>query len=128
MTIINVSDFIEDLDYVDKNWEDLAPKFLEFNYTLHPSQWAPVSKKIKQFYFGDDHFSKKNVLKLVQMFSDRFFLADAETSVRMQAKVAKSPVYYYIFTYPGDNNDNKSMSLNFLKKNYDSNFSCYAWC
>ncbi|KAH0821913.1 hypothetical protein GEV33_000878 [Tenebrio molitor] len=42
------------------------------------------------------------------MFSDRIFLVDAETSARMQAKASSSPVYYYYFSYPGDNNEAKS--------------------
>ncbi|KAJ3666604.1 hypothetical protein Zmor_002040 [Zophobas morio] len=102
-----VSFFLEDLDNIDVNWEEWAPAFLEFNYTLSSSLWKSTARKIKEHYLGGEHFNKENLLKLIQIFSDRYFLNDAETAVRMQAKVNKSPVYYYLFGYPGDNNEQK---------------------
>ncbi|XP_063906551.1 venom carboxylesterase-6-like [Zophobas morio] len=102
-----VAYFMEDLDNIDVHWEEWAPAFLEFNYTLSSSLWESTARKIKEHYLGDEHIKKENVLKLIQIFSDRYFLNDAETAVRMQAKVNKSPVYYYLFGYPGDNNEQK---------------------
>ena len=106
---MNFSVFLEDLDNIDVHWEEWAPAFLEFNYTLSSSLWKSTARKIKEHYLGGEHFNKENLLKLIQIFSDRYFLNDAETAVRMQAKVNKSPVYYYLFGYPGDNNEQKRM-------------------
>jgi carboxylesterase type B len=71
--------------------------------------WKDAAQKIRQFYLGKDQKSFEQIKdKVIKMFSDRIFLVDAETSARMQAKVASSPVYYYYFSYPGDNNEAKS--------------------
>jgi carboxylesterase type B len=67
-----------------------------------------LHKKIREFYLGQDQNSfDQNYDKLIKMFSDRMFLVDAETSVRLQAKASSSSVYYYYFSYPGDNNEAK---------------------
>ncbi|CAH1379637.1 unnamed protein product [Tenebrio molitor] len=98
----------KDLDNINTNWDSLAPVLLDFNDTLAPSLWKDAAQKIREFYLGKDQTNfAQNHDKLVNMFSDRFFLVDAEISVRHQAKVSSSPVYYYYFTYPGDNNEAK---------------------
>lgn len=35
------------------------------------------------------------------MIGDRLFVVDAEKAARLQAKVNKSPVYFYVFSYRG---------------------------
>ncbi|CAH1379665.1 unnamed protein product [Tenebrio molitor] len=96
----------KDLDNISTNWESLAPILLDFNDTLAPSLWKDAAQKIRQFYLGKDQTNlAQNYDKLIQMVSDRIFLVDAETSVRLQAKASSSPVYYYHFSYPGDNNE-----------------------
>lgn len=41
---------------------------------------------------------------LLQIFTDRFFGVPGEVAAKMQAKVSKSPVYYYFFNYRGGEN------------------------
>jgi carboxylesterase type B len=102
-------DLEKDFDNVSTNWESLAPILLDFNDTLAPSLWKDAAQKIRQFYLGKDQKSFEQIKdKVIKMFSDRIFLVDAETSARMQAKASSSPVYYYYFSYPGDNNEAKS--------------------
>ncbi|KAJ3621323.1 hypothetical protein MTP99_003474 [Tenebrio molitor] len=97
-----------DLAHVSTNWESLAPDLLDFNYTLAPSLWKDTTKKITEFYLGKGQIDfDQNKDKVIKMFSDRIFLVDAETSVRMQAKASSSPVYYYYFSYPEENNEAK---------------------
>jgi bile salt-stimulated lipase len=107
--LMEVSVLGNDLAHVSTNWESLAPDLLDFNYTLAPSLWKDTTKKITEFYLGKGQIDfDQNKDKVIKMFSDRIFLVDAETSVRMQAKASSSPVYYYYFSYPEENNEAKS--------------------
>jgi carboxylesterase type B len=97
------------LDNLSTNWDSLAPIVLDFSDTLAPSLRKDAAQKIRQFYLGKDQNGfDQDKDKLLKMFSDRTFLVDAEISVRMQARASSSPVYYYYFSYPGDNNEAKS--------------------
>ena len=102
-------DFFDSRD----DWETLAPIILDFNYTLDQSAWASTAKKIKQYYFGEKKINEEAIWESTKMFGDRIFNVDAEKSVRLQAKAVTSPVYYYYFSYPGDDENMKCM----LKEN-----------
>jgi thymidylate kinase len=103
----------------DLEWESLAPVLLDFNDTLAPSLWKNTAQKIREFYLGQDQNSfDQNYDKLIKMFSDRMFLVDAETSVRLQAKASSSSVYYYYFSYPGDNNEAKGEIKPIISNNH----------
>ncbi|RZB39767.1 venom carboxylesterase-6-like [Asbolus verrucosus] len=100
-----------DLETVNKRWDDLAPILLDYNYTLPLSAWKITAEKAKQFYLGDNQdITHENFLKFVKLFTDRHFLMEAEDAVKMQANVTQSPVYYYFFGYPGDNNADKTVA------------------
>ncbi|RZC33123.1 venom carboxylesterase-6-like [Asbolus verrucosus] len=101
----------KDLANVNEKWGEIAPFLLDYNYTLATLLWETTAKKIKKHYLGqNEEINEANFMKLVQMFSDRLFLVDAEYAVRLQGKVNKSPVYYYRFTYPGDHSTNKTVA------------------
>ncbi|KYB24865.1 Venom carboxylesterase-6-like Protein [Tribolium castaneum] len=99
---------MNDLDHIYQNWESLAPTFFEFIHTLPPSQHERVSEQILEYYLGKNQkLTQENSDKFTKMFSDRIFLIDSESATKLQAKTAKSPVYYYFFTYFGDFNQLK---------------------
>ncbi|RZC38389.1 COesterase and/or Abhydrolase 3 domain containing protein, partial [Asbolus verrucosus] len=101
----------KDLQVINDEWENLAPILLEYNYTLPQPLWTTTAKKVKEFYLGEGQdISQENMLKVMQIFTDRGFLVGAETAVKKQAKVAKSPIYYYFFAYPGDDNEQRIVS------------------
>lgn len=90
---------MDDLDYINKNWDSLAPIFFEYNKTLQ------VSGKIRDFYLGENQIlTPESSEKFVKMFSDRLYFIDGENSVKLQANTSKQ-VFYYFFTYLGDFND-----------------------
>jgi carboxylesterase type B len=116
------------LDNISTNWESLAPVLLDFNHTLAPSLWKDAAQKIRQFYLGKDQKNfDQNHDEFIKMFSDRIFTVDAETAVRMQARASSSPVYYYYFSYPGDNNDAKGEIKSKHKIIINVSFSCRSW-
>lgn len=101
---------IKELDVVNSNWTDLARFILDYNDTLATPMWKPVAKEIRDFYFeSKEEISEKNLDKLIKLVSDRF-LVDIDSSIKLQAKNNKSPVYYYQFGFPSDSSTNKSKS------------------
>lgn len=54
------------------------------------------------------------------MISDRLFLSDMQTAVRLQAAATSSPVYYYYFSYRGAHS--KSEVLTYTQDNYGNDY------
>lgn len=91
----------EALKQLNDNWKILAPDFLDFNYTIPREKHAETAHLIKKHYFGSKPIDRHSTKQLVQMASDRFFVADSEKAARMQAKVNQNPVWYYYYSYEG---------------------------
>lgn len=99
--------FDQDLNTIYKDWEKFAPQFLDFYYTQPKKLHLITVKNITKFYMGEEKIDQ-NLNKFRRIFTDRIFRVDAETAVKMQANVTKSPVFYLWFCYAGDNNEAKS--------------------
>ncbi|XP_044261974.1 venom carboxylesterase-6-like [Tribolium madens] len=100
---------IKELDFVNKNWTEMARYILDYNDTLATPMWKTTAQKIRNFYFEDEEISEKNFEKLVKLVSDRF-LVDVDSAIKLQAKSTKSPVYYYQFGFPSDSSTNKTVA------------------
>ncbi|XP_018562621.1 venom carboxylesterase-6-like [Anoplophora glabripennis] len=88
------------LEEVDEKWIEIAPYLLDCNDTLDASKKEAAAKKVLDYYLGPgEKISKNNFKKFTKIFSDRLIAVSAELSVKLQAKVTKSPVYLYIFNY-----------------------------
>ena len=106
-------DFVADkvqLKELDSNWEAIAPFLLDYNYTIPLSKHAQVSKLIRKHYLGSKSINVQNVAPLIQMVGDRLFIVDGVKAAKLTAKVNKSPVWYYYFTYRGANSASDAMS------------------
>lgn len=91
----------EILEELDENWHKIAPFLLDYNHTVPRQMMASVSEKIRQFYFGNGEISAKLRREFIEMLGDRFFVADTEKAVRLQASASKSYVFLYKFGYRG---------------------------
>lgn len=91
----------ERLKYVDENWNKLAPHLLDFNYTVPVEKHEEVAQTIRRHYFGTKSIDRSTVGQFVKALGDRTFVIDAEKAARMQAKVNKSPVWFFYFSYRG---------------------------
>ncbi|KAF2900142.1 hypothetical protein ILUMI_06060 [Ignelater luminosus] len=87
---------------LEKRWEELAPYVLDYWSSVPSEMQASVAQKIKEYYLHGRSISRESFPELVQMMSDRLFVVDAEKAARLQAKANKSPVYYYYFSYLGE--------------------------
>ncbi|GJQ88160.1 Est-6 [Trypoxylus dichotomus] len=78
-------------------FERVAPYLLDYNYTISEEEKQAISKQIKNRYFQESTGHEI----LGKLIGDRFFMVGADTSAKLQAKVNKSPVYFYILGYKG---------------------------
>lgn len=108
-----VADFIANsrlLKDLDENWNTIAPHFLDFNYTIPREKHVEVAKLIRNHYFGSKQIDRMTIKPIIQVASDRFFVADSEKAARMQAKANQQPVWYYYFSYRGAHSLSEIMS------------------
>lgn len=84
---------------MDNNWETVAPHLLDFNYTIPLEKHAEVSRKIRNHYFGSRPISKQTARELTYLIGDRLYVVDGEKAARAQAKVSKSPVLFWYYSY-----------------------------
>ncbi|CAK9812183.1 Venom carboxylesterase-6 [Anthophora quadrimaculata] len=87
------------LKQLNDNWDDIAPHLLDFNDTLPVSQHKMVADKIRKHYLGSKEINADSVMSLIHMIGDRLFAVNFEKAARLQAKVNKSPVWCYHYTY-----------------------------
>ncbi|GJQ88161.1 hypothetical protein Trydic_g13162 [Trypoxylus dichotomus] len=90
-----VRGFTKDITQYVKDFEKTAPCLLEFKDDLPNKDY--VIAQIKEKYFK----KSQDFQNMVKLISDRYFAAGAGQAARFQAKVNKSPVYFYIFGYKG---------------------------
>lgn len=108
-----VAEFITNnrrLKELDESWDNIAPHFLDFNYTIPKEKHVEVARHIRNQYFGSKQIDRMTVKSIIQMASDRFFVVDSEKAARMQAKVNQKPVWFYYFSYRGAHSLSEVMS------------------
>nr|XP_022900261.1 venom carboxylesterase-6-like [Onthophagus taurus] len=69
--------YYQNIKNIDEDWVTFAPHLLDYNYTISYDKRNEISKKVKEFYFGDKSVSFK---KLVKACSHRHFFMGAELS------------------------------------------------
>lgn len=89
------------MEYTDENWETIAPYMLHFINHVPEDEHAELAKLAKLHYFGRKSFStdRKSVMSFIHMAGDDQIVTGAIRAAKLQAKVNKSPVYFYRYTY-----------------------------
>ncbi|CAH1959953.1 unnamed protein product [Acanthoscelides obtectus] len=91
----------EDLEHLDKNWNELMPHILHYEDVVDSKASIAVGDMIRKEYLGNERLTKKTFKKLIKAIGDRLFVADLEKAARLHAVAVKSPVYHYHFAYEG---------------------------
>lgn len=60
----HVTVLLDQLDTSESQWENVAQHILDCNDTLPKSERAETFRRIKEFYFGENNISLKNVIKV----------------------------------------------------------------
>lgn len=63
-----------------------------------------IAQKVKEFYFGKTDVSKKNLMKLSELYTHLYFEMPAILEAELMARSIDAPVYSYYFTYSGGRN------------------------
>ncbi|KAF5292796.1 hypothetical protein FQA39_LY13841 [Lamprigera yunnana] len=87
------------LEEINERWDEIMPCALDYNDTASERDKIAIAQKIRKRYFKNESVTFNNTNKLIDLFTDRAFLTDAETAIRLHARISKSPVYYYRFNY-----------------------------
>ncbi|GJQ88166.1 Est-6 [Trypoxylus dichotomus] len=88
--------FSKDITKHIKNFEETAPYLLEFSHDLPNKDY--IVKQIRERYFK----KSQDFQNMVKLLDDRYFTAGAGLAARIQARINKAPVYFYIFGYRGE--------------------------
>lgn len=60
---------------------------------------AAVARKIRNHYLGTKPIDRKTTKALTYLIGDRLYAVDGERAARWQAKLNKSPVYFWYYSY-----------------------------
>ncbi|XP_018572851.1 venom carboxylesterase-6 [Anoplophora glabripennis] len=92
--------FWSELEKIDQYWLEIAPFLLDYNETVPETRKEEIPREILDHYLGEGgKINKENFKKVTKIFTDRLFALPAELAAKLQAKVNKSPVYFYVFNY-----------------------------
>ncbi|CAK9812182.1 Venom carboxylesterase-6 [Anthophora quadrimaculata] len=103
------------LKVLNDNWIDLAPYVLSFNDSVPLEEQKQVAEEIREFYFGSNRIDS-DTISLIRMIGDRNYGVGFEKASRLQAKVNKSPVWTYYYSYRAFHSLSEAMSGS--KKNF----------
>ena len=95
------------LKNLNDNWKTQAPYFLDFEHTIPSFMHSTVANKIRQHYFKNKTINIANIGTLIQLAGDRLFSVDAAKAAMAQARVNKSPVWFFHYRYRA----NQSLSI-----------------
>ena len=89
------------MSYTEEHWDRIAPYLFQLNNTLSDRKKSELPGKIKQYYFGNKQITtdKHIALTLTHAVGDGVIASWVAKSVKLQAKVTKSPVYFYQYNY-----------------------------
>lgn len=85
----------ETLSKLNTEWDTLAPIMLMYKDVADDPKL--VSRKIRDFYFGDKEINEDTRLELAQIWTDIFFIAYAQGEAKTLCK--QLPVYFYAFKH-----------------------------
>ncbi|XP_078045290.1 venom carboxylesterase-6 [Augochlora pura] len=107
------AEFVADddlLEQLNENWQDIAPYLLNYNDTIPLSQQKEVAEKIRKHYLGSKEICSSTVGSLIQMIGDRLSTVNFAKAARLQAKVNKSPVWTYYYSYRATRSGSETIS------------------
>lgn len=89
------------MNFVNKNWETLAPDLLHFKDKILENKFSQVARLSKNYYFGNKSFQLNNdtIWKLTYIVRDKIIAFDSQKAAKLQAKINNSPVYFHYYNY-----------------------------
>ncbi|XP_047506273.1 esterase FE4-like isoform X3 [Pieris napi] len=79
-------------------------KYLNYSFNFNEEELNGAVHKLKQFYIGNDEFSRKYRRQMTDLFSDMVHIYPTYKLLNSYHKNEATKVYYYLFTYSGGRN------------------------
>ncbi|XP_069694913.1 venom carboxylesterase-6-like [Periplaneta americana] len=95
---------------LEDKYAEFFPHILDYNYTVPQNKKSEVLQQIIQHYFHGKPPSSETKKEMIQVATDRLFVADLVRAAKLQAAVNSAPVYFYHFGYRGKSSLSDSMS------------------
>uniref|UniRef100_A0A0C9QW23 ESTF_1 protein n=2 Tax=Fopius arisanus TaxID=64838 RepID=A0A0C9QW23_9HYME len=86
---------------LNNEFTELAPLANGLDRDCSTSLLDDITRRMRQFYFGDRQIDDSTRMNVVDMISDSVFKFASATAVKLHRQSAKSPVYFYQFAYRG---------------------------
>lgn len=97
-----INDFDVWKDRMNEKFSDFLPQDLGFSSELEKEQ---VAQEVKQFYFGFEPVSEKNILSYVDYFTDTMFSYGIARAAQLLVKAGNDKVYLYEYSFVDDNEE-----------------------
>ncbi|XP_012252139.2 venom carboxylesterase-6-like [Athalia rosae] len=92
----------EDVKRLDDDFQKIAPVTLLYDNYCTEDHRSEVTKRIREFYFGDSPIDNSTKWNLIDLYSDAWFNVAADNAIRDFFDFQSSPVFYYYFAYQGE--------------------------
>jgi len=91
---------------LNSEFERVAPITMFYGEVSSPKVAAEISQRIRAFYFDQQPIGNETLHKVVDMYTDSFFLWATDEAVRIQLsrnmqERSNASIYYYYFAYRG---------------------------
>lgn len=95
------------LTFVNEDFPLNMPKRLKFRFDPESSLYDEAIKQIKDFYFVDGKITPKHINEFTTYIGDVFNMYAIDNTVQLYANATSKPIYYYLFDYSSELNENK---------------------
>ncbi|KAL6428698.1 hypothetical protein ACFW04_007943 [Cataglyphis niger] len=108
--------FVKDTsqETLDTTYADLEVYVKRFTNWEDSKKIARLTEKVKQHYFHNKPPTKESIPSFIQCLSDISFSIPIKNYVNDQRKKKRAPIYYYNFSYVGNEMNNTKYILNEL--------------
>ncbi|KAM8704597.1 hypothetical protein ACLKA7_009108 [Drosophila subpalustris] len=91
------SDGKELIEELNTRWNELAPDFLFYRYTIGTEKMDKYSDQLKLKYLGDRSFNLDSYLDVQRMFTDILFKNSVKKVIDLYKEYGKGPIYAYVY-------------------------------
>lgn len=89
------------MKYTDDNWEKIAPRMLHYQYSIPEGKHAEIANLAKQHYWKGKSLKSdpQSIRALTHLAGDDQITSSTIRAVQLQAKINRSPVRMYYYSY-----------------------------
>lgn len=116
LKLINYSSLLKDTseEFLKTKYADIEPLLKRLTNSQDSKKITRLTEQVKQHYFLDEPFIKESIPSFIRWLSDLWFSIPIKNFVNDRRKKKQAPIYYYSFSYVGNEMTVTKLSLNNL--------------